>query len=764
MEEQDAGEQRPGEPIVTAMPGETAPAEVSANSCNVLAALARQLKGIDLQLAVLNESHECMLDASKLSRAFGQRLDCIDQRLAAIQSLQEQQHSTLVDYLGSVLRGLQDILGATVDAVRGGRKFTKSAQPKSSRRPSRSSVRSVTQSSGASEHSISSATARMAPLIGPPVLESLHTSYDRLLMPASCADGDALSEPSPSSTIRTWDLQQKPKGHPGSPRVAPVDRSEPRKARKPQEGQESPQSGCLEATASVSLGDEDEFVAHLTSTSMLSISLDDMSKEPARFILMPSSTLRLAMDAITALATVITGVSLPFGLAYAGDHSLTHGPLGALLCIVDMAWITNIIANFRTAFIRAGTPVVDARCIARRYAHSWLTCDLLAAFPLVLASGDSTFVMTMSLAKLARLCHLGPLVLKFQSYTSIPLYPGLVALIVTLACNSLTCGWRAVRHGDDSTTEPDSSWFDLYVQDAYFVMMVMSTVGFGDIYPRGAIQQLYAILTMVIAPLIFGAIVSLVSHAMEGRFNDKFALQVTQTVQFMKSRGVPQGLQRRVQHNLRRNVLQERTMTLSREILGKLSPAVQRELLSELLRSTVLQFPLFQGANNAFIGEIAQAHSWVDCLSGDIVVEDGQLIQEVVFVIRGNLILQQICHEPCGTGCEVRTTEDIEAPPGAWFGEVCLFQPDRIRDFVAVAVIESELAVLLACDYHRIVSKYPRVLSRHRQIAAELYAGKLSFKLLAYKRPAQIRSLDNYGVSKLFSRMPIRRRLGVFPA
>merc|ERR1719487_1198945 len=153
-------------------------------------------------------------------------------------------------------------------------------------------------------------------------------------------------------------------------------------------------------------------------------------------------------------------------------------------------------------------------------------------------------------------------------------------------------------------------------------MMTMSGVGYGDIHAQGKAQRIYAIFSMLIAPIVFAAVITLLSHVSEGLFNDKVAAQVAQASQFMKRRGVGPELQRRVQDNLRRNALQERQMTIAPDLLAQLSPAVQRELLSELLHSTVLQFPLFKGASHALLGEIAQAHSWAHCLPGDIVVEE----------------------------------------------------------------------------------------------------------------------------------------------
>jgi hypothetical protein len=248
---------------------------------------------------------------------------------------------------------------------------------------------------------------------------------------------------------------------------------------------------------------------------------------------------------------------------------------------------------------------------------------------------------------------------------------------------------------------------------------------------------------MLIAPLVFGAVVSLLSHIMESLCNDKVTCQVAQAWRFMKNRRVPQELQRRVLHNLRSNALREHKMTLAPDLLAQLSPAVQRELLSELLRSSVLQFPLFKGANTAFLGEIAQAHTWVHCLPGDVVVEEGQLMLQIVFVIRGKLIIMGT-NVPLGADLQ-----DVDIHPGAWFGEIALFESDRTYDFSVVSIMESELAVLDAGCYHRIVNKYPRICARHRHILSSLSTEQISLDMFAYHKPAGD-SDDHFKSHKIF--------------
>jgi CRP-like cAMP-binding protein len=161
------------------------------------------------------------------------------------------------------------------------------------------------------------------------------------------------------------------------------------------------------------------------------------------------------------------------------------------------------------------------------------------------------------------------------------------------------------------------------------------------------------------------------------------------------------------------------------DLLEKLSPGLQRELLLELLRSSVLQFPLFSNAPRAFLAEIAQAHSWVRSLPGDVVVEEGELTQEIVFVVDGELMLQED-----GIGDDDEAA--VRFGPGSWFGEDCLIDHSIVRADTIVAVKESEMAVLQCSDFKKIIKKYPKIKQKYKSMADQWATGKLRNSCLRY--------------------------------
>merc|ERR1719468_932059 len=82
--------------------------------------------------------------------------------------------------------------------------------------------------------------------------------------------------------------------------------------------------------------------------------------------------------------------------------------------------------------------------------------------------------------------------------------------------------------------------------------------------------------------------------------------------------------------------------------------------------------------------------------------------------------------------------DEKELETGAWFGEKCLFEEDRIRTATGVAAIESELAVLNNNDYQRIITKYPQLWETHRKLQSAVCNGELTFYELEYHPPASV--------------------------
>lgn len=474
------------------------------------------------------------------------------------------------------------------------------------------------------------------------------------------------------------------------------------------------------------------------------------------FMLRPNTGPRLLWDAFIIVTIIADGVLVPVGLVYLERASLSRSGLCRVMDVADAAWVLNIALNFLTGYFSAGNTILDPWAVSMRYVRGWLIADLLSICPISLVPEA---VWTVGVLKLLRLLRILPLFSGLQrEYKSKVLASLKIAISVALLVHVICCCWRLMLRADypdsqELTVEHELPYWRLYVVDLYWVLMTMSTVGYGDVKPVGTHSQLYSIVAMMISPIVFGSIVSGMNHYTHRLFDDPVESKVAEASRCMSRRRVPKELQYRVEHNLRSHLHQEHMAAMDPALFALLSPALQRELAFALLSSIVTQFPLFLNAPYAFVAEISQAHTWVMCVPGDLVVEEGQLIQELYFVVHG--CLQVVEHLPAPKKMHEKSPSFLaglrkrrpgqcgelglpkEFGMGAWFGEQCLVrykgQTETTFRYSAVAAIETELAVITGPEYRRIAEKYPKVLKRLSRLEVLLASCAVDMSQLAYK-------------------------------
>ncbi|CAK0846605.1 unnamed protein product [Prorocentrum cordatum] len=507
-------------------------------------------------------------------------------------------------------------------------------------------------------------------------------------------------------------------------------------------------------------------------------------------LLHPSGRVRLAWDCAAASLSILTGAVLPVCVAYdapwaagglAGGAS-AGAPLGLrLLVAADAFWAADVAVNARTAFFHDGPRrrehcsnmrVVLPRRILARYARAWLLLDLLAAWPWLLVPGHPAAILAAAACKLLKVAKLPHLLLRLQNQVK----------RVRLIRRCL--GW------------PSS---DRRVADAPLLLRmapceaggparsgaarggVVAGVHHGrllgaDDDDHGGLRRRLAL--RLLLPDFRGVLDAGGAPVFRHRRVGAHRVQSSGLPRRGRPAGprgrpadAPQGRVDRppaARGDLRRRVRQERQMASAAGLLGRLSPAVQRELSLELLTASCC---------GSRCSARRRGRSWPrspapmpGCSAPQATSSSrtGQVIQEVVFLVHGRLLVHRsdtALPSPAspsspriwrseeaevpegrgdaadggitagsraeGTRVEIQRITELE--DGAWFGEACLFAQKVVRTFGAIAVAETELAVLPARGYRRVLQRYPHLLERHGAMHRALRESRLDLADLAWK-------------------------------
>lgn len=284
----------------------------------------------------------------------------------------------------------------------------------------------------------------------------------------------------------------------------------------------------------------------------------------SRFVLREHHPMRICWSTLIILMLVYTGTMFPYRLAYIDFHIDPESKADNTTTIapsVDSGWDTfdnvvtgvflaDLVANFFFSYKDIfGREVDSLRLIVKHYLKGPFWLDLIACIPeklvyeVILAVGSTDRVPNnlnqgarqlrlQRIARLARLVRLTRLAkLKSQSKNSfvqcmqelkgvriINLALGLVWIVHILGCGWYVCAamhedpsntWVARRIVDSSGDSLiDASAFEQWMTSMYFVLTVVTTVGFGDIAAVTTGEIAYVCFTMGIGAVVHSIIIS----------------------------------------------------------------------------------------------------------------------------------------------------------------------------------------------------------------------------------------------------------------
>ncbi|XP_019185177.1 PREDICTED: potassium channel SKOR-like isoform X2 [Ipomoea nil] len=213
-----------------------------------------------------------------------------------------------------------------------------------------------------------------------------------------------------------------------------------------------------------------------------------------------------------------------------------------------------------------------------------------------------------------------------------------------------------------------------YTTSMYFAVVTMATVGYGDIHAVNLREMIFVMIyvsfDMVLGAYLIGNMTALIVKGSKTvRYRDK----MTDLIKFVNRNKLGRDIRSQIKSHLR---LQYESSYTDAAVLQDIPVSIRAKISQSLYQSYIENIPLLKGCSSELINQIAIKVHEEFFLPGEVIMEQGNVIDQLYFVCHG--LLEEVGIEKDGSEETVASLE-----PNSSFGEVSILcnipQPYTVR-------------------------------------------------------------------------------------
>lgn len=264
-----------------------------------------------------------------------------------------------------------------------------------------------------------------------------------------------------------------------------------------------------------------------------------------------------------------------------------------------------------------------------------------------------------------------------------------------------TCVWLKIHGFETNLTNVDN-----YVRALYWIITTLTSVGYGDIVPNGNSEMLFAILLQLVGvgglAFLIGNVVGIFTK--KNPADKRFIENMEKLRSLIHYHDIPMDLEKRISDYFTYEWKQKLGYD-ENELLESLPFGLSNELHLEFRKNAIKNIPIFAGANESFLREIAHHLKLLILTPGDYLFRSGDEAISMFFVQKGKL--------------EVLSRDEKRQitvlKEGDFMGEIALFK-ETTRTATVKSSGYSDIYELNKSEFNKVLMKYPKIAS---QIEAE---------------------------------------------
>lgn len=201
----------------------------------------------------------------------------------------------------------------------------------------------------------------------------------------------------------------------------------------------------------------------------------------------------------------------------------------------------DILLSLNTAYLDENTERLEFNRwkIFAHYAKFWLWVDIVATVPFenVVQAIDSrqrglSSIRMIRILRLVRLAKIYRVIAQDERLESLSNNSAVLSLAILMMqifyiAHLFACFWNFIALPQALVHFPQTwlTYFgysglpvsDRYIASLYYIIITMTTVGYGDIHPTNQLERFYGIVTMLTGVVVFGALVGRVTSLIDKR-------------------------------------------------------------------------------------------------------------------------------------------------------------------------------------------------------------------------------------------------------
>ena len=412
----------------------------------------------------------------------------------------------------------------------------------------------------------------------------------------------------------------------------------------------------------------------LTRKCCLYDSIDDeeYNDEVVDYYLSPNSKYIKIFDILLFLSSLFYFIIVPFYLPMNNNvFILKENKIFKIILIsIDIIYIIDLINNFFRAYQTFEEYLIRRTGkIFSHYIKTWFLIDLIQAIPffsifLMMEKINSKnnenyqiypLLYILILIKIIKLYKMLNDNSTIDYYTEIftqnelvDVHGGMtITFLLTLFfLNLTTClfmfiGFNSYPNWIIGLNIQDESFLKIYLTSIYFVIVTITTVGYGDITGDSIPEICFQILLLIIGTIAYSFIISYISNYIVKSHQKSMSyeknLDILREIRFHHPT-MKKSLYQEVLRSLHNEQIFERK---DKHLLFDCLPfSLKNELIFEMYRPLIQNFIFFKNIDNSdFIIKVTTSLKSLIAIKGDVLIEEGDFVKEIIFVKNGVIAL-----------------------------------------------------------------------------------------------------------------------------